>query len=537
MARPRARRGQTTRRSSGNVNANDNDSAEPPAAAAARQLPEHIRNRQRAVAEREAARLARPEARPKARLGHADRKKSAVTSTPFGFLAGNNSTTSATVEDTTWCGPFTVARQMIAAREEAKRKRLEAEEAEQNNNNTGEHHPLDAVMAELEEEQRRKAHPSLLWKSRVSIAVTPDDNATTTRKSKKARLPTLEDKTQHRVPSLYQMCVDFVVEHFDAVESLGDVDHAIRTSIAHELAAHNRLDSVALKALVEPDLEALELSDGSNLPQEALVEALQQSPTALRYLLLDQAGRCFGKAAVETLLNPYQKHATVMRPMPLFALHIGGAYLLQDMDAAKLVANMAPTLQSVAFKACPLLGVEVCRSIPAHYSLGNHNNNNNNNNKLLEFSLEDMTFSLDCWDALIGKTSSNDNNNDNVIPTWPRHLKSLTLRGMTGLQDDIVIAILQGAPELEHLDLSNNHDLTDACLSPLRLLTSTTKLRSLHLYNLKNITSIGLETLFTHGLPDMGPPPQLKTVHLSSLSFDAVTDQVCLLYTSPSPRD
>ena len=85
-----------------------------------RQLPEHVRNRQRAVAEREAARLARPERRAQATLGHADRKKSAVTSTPFGILASRSTTTAAAgSQDTTWCGPFTVARQMLAARDQA----------------------------------------------------------------------------------------------------------------------------------------------------------------------------------------------------------------------------------------------------------------------------------------------------------------------------------------------------------------------------------------------------------------------------------
>jgi len=58
-----------------------------------------VRRRQRAIAEREAARLARPE--PRRPLAHADRKKSAVVSTPFGHIPKRPSE-----EPDGWCGPF-----------------------------------------------------------------------------------------------------------------------------------------------------------------------------------------------------------------------------------------------------------------------------------------------------------------------------------------------------------------------------------------------------------------------------------------------
>lgn len=524
-----------------------------------RQLPEHVRSRQRAVAEREADRLARPERRTTSTLGHADRKKSAVASTPFGFLAKNSTAAAAADTETTWCGPFTVARQMIAARDQAKRKREAdlAEEEENNNENGtssggGTNHPLDAIMAQVEEEKRQAAHPSLLWKSRAAMVVSPAPDSKQ-RNSKRARLPQslTEDETQNnnynRVPSLYQLCVDFVVTNFEHVESLGQVDHDIRTSIAHSLASDNRLNALSLEALVEQDMEALELVDCADIPQPSLVDAIHKAPT-LRYLLLDQAGRCFGPTVVHALLNPFELKSIVAqststsKPVPLFALHIGGAYLLTDADAATIITTMAPTLQSLAWKASPLLGLQMCQSILVTFSQQQHT--------LLEFSLEDMALKRESWDALIGGGSSDqdrdvskkDNNDrgkgkDMKLP-WQRNLKSLTLRGVGGLQDDIVISLLKGAPELEHVDLSDNHELTDACLGPLRSSDAsiTSSLRSLALYNLKNITNIGLEALFTHGLEGMGPPPLLKRLNLSHMHVDAVTDEVMELVLQSASR-
>ena len=498
-----------------------------------RQLPAHIRERQRAVAEREAARLARPEKRAGATLGHADRKKSAVTSTPFGIFASTTSSSSSRRGDdyvenqeTTWCGPFTIARQMIAKREEAKRQREAELEREENKDDNGNmHHPLDAIMEQVEEEKRQKAHPSLLWKSRCAVPDLLANESQQPSRKKTRYLPTVERK---KLPSLYQLCINFVVSNFEHVESLGEVDHSIRTTIAHELAGLNQLNHAALKALVEPGMEALELVDCADVPQEALVEALQQTPT-LTYLILDQAGRCFGHAAVETLLNPYQNHATTINPIPLFALNMGGAYLLTDTDAAKLVSALASTLQSLAWKACPLLGMEMCQAVQSTFSKPSHT--------LLEFSLEDMTLEREHWEALMGtiKTKTGNAKEEDAPEPWQRHLKSLTLRRVGGLQDDIVISLLKGAPDLEHLDLSDNHELTDASLGPLRAHPASS-LKSLHLYQLRRLTRLGLETLFTPNLDNMCAPPQLKILNLSHLDEETVTDQIMELILQAASR-
>eukprot|EP00537_Pseudo-nitzschia_pungens_P005005 CAMPEP_0172364190 /NCGR_PEP_ID=MMETSP1060-20121228/7379_1 /TAXON_ID=37318 /ORGANISM="Pseudo-nitzschia pungens, Strain cf. cingulata" /LENGTH=200 /DNA_ID=CAMNT_0013087143 /DNA_START=137 /DNA_END=736 /DNA_ORIENTATION=- len=131
----------------------------------------NVRERQRAVAEREAARLARPERSRRPMLAHANRKLSAVSSTPFGFLASNSNSNSNKDGDSDteeWCGPFSVARRMIAEREEAKRKREEELEGA----NQEDHHPLDDLMDDVQQQQQRKIHPSMQWKSQVGATPT-----------------------------------------------------------------------------------------------------------------------------------------------------------------------------------------------------------------------------------------------------------------------------------------------------------------------------------------------------------------------------
>ena len=67
------------------------DNNEAPSVANNDNAAQSIRERSRAVAEREASRLARPD-QPAASnsLGHASRKISGVSSTPFGMMMGRN---------------------------------------------------------------------------------------------------------------------------------------------------------------------------------------------------------------------------------------------------------------------------------------------------------------------------------------------------------------------------------------------------------------------------------------------------------------
>jgi hypothetical protein len=476
-----------------------------------RSVPAHVRERQRRVAEREASRLARPEVRPaKNFLGHANRQKAAVTSTPFGtFFASSSSKQHAENEE--WCGPFSVARQMIAQREEARRKREEEQAGQQ------QHHPLDDVMVELDYERKRKAHPSLTWKSQMNATASTTKSSSSLYAKRKRRVE-LSRSSSEKVPTLFQLCVNYVVNNFDHVESLGNVGSSIRNAIAHELVAKQQLDGIALDALLEDGMESLELIDASNISQEQMSVVLQRLvPLGLRYLSLQHAGKCFGQKTVQAILAAATATSTSLarakssistpnNDNSLFALSIGGAYLLKDADAAALLRAMAPTLSSLEFTACPFLGPEFCQALASSY----HTTTGN----LVELSLEFLPLSA--TNVSILSTASH---------TW-RHLKTLSLKRMEGLTDEHVAQWLEPAGNtLEHLDLSYNVHLTDDILSSIR--RHNPHLRSLLLCGLKSLTSAGLETFFTmeiDGFPH--PPPMLRTLKLACCDHEAVTDEV-----------
>ena len=173
-------------------------------------LPRSMRLRNRAVAEREASRLARPDGPSKfGVLQHASRSRSAVSSTPFGggrpiknTVTGEND--SEMVDE--WCGPFSVARQMIAAREDARKKR----EAEQKNREEGtERHPFDILIEEVEVEKKRKANPSITWRGDMKKDASGRSNYYVKRRRRHN-----QQQSGGKVQSLFLKCVDLIVENF-----------------------------------------------------------------------------------------------------------------------------------------------------------------------------------------------------------------------------------------------------------------------------------------------------------------------------------
>jgi hypothetical protein len=462
---------------------------DPPLQQQGQRVAAHVRDRQRQIAEREASRLARPEIRTVKTIGHADRKKSAVSSTPFGIHHKSAaSAVSPDPEASEWCGPFSIARQMLAKREELRRLK-EAEEAEEA------HHPLDQAMQELEEDRKRKAHPSMQWKGGTSSSTTSSASLYAKRQ-KRADLLT-QGKA---VPSLFDLCVQFLVENFEYVESLGNVDTSIRTAVVSALVAENKLNSASFQAIAETGIEALEIVDCSEITQEDLVQKLKlMLPAGLRYLALDQSGRCFGSKAVQVIVENSNGDSR------LFALSIGGAYMLKDDDAAKLVQVAAPS--SLEFKACPLLRTRLCESIGNTFA---------SHAKLLELSLEDLSLAENDLNALI------------TSPEAFKNIKSLSLRRIEGLNDDIITKFVKYTGEsLEGIDLSENHGLTDNILAAIRV-HGTKRLHALTLSGLKQLTSLGLEALFTF-VDGAVRPPMLRTLNLANCDHEAVTDDVIRL--------
>jgi hypothetical protein len=206
-----------------------------------RSVAAHVREQQRRVAEREASRLARPAAAPTRTLGHASRSKSAVTSTPFGILPTKASDVNASSNE--WCGPLAVARQMIAAREQARREREEEQETAAAGGEGS--HPLDQAMKELEEDGKRKEHPSLQWKPDTSAANGAAKNAAAASSWYAKRQRTAVRR--EAIPTLLDLSLAFLVDNFEYVESLGEIGPDLRRQMAAALVARQKRECLSVQ--------------------------------------------------------------------------------------------------------------------------------------------------------------------------------------------------------------------------------------------------------------------------------------------------
>lgn len=207
----------------------------------------------RSVADREASRLARPEPRRlTGPLPHATKALSAVTSTPSGVNAVR--AYAIRNDEGEWSGPFSVARQMIAARESARQKREAELELKEH---SGREHPLDEIVEEAEMEKKRSLHPSLRWKPMFNNDQDgPQHTKVENTYVKRRRRAEVFNSGNRQVPTLFQLCIGYLVQNFEFVESLGDrVDSSIRTKICESLVSAGKFNDAALEAIADTGLE------------------------------------------------------------------------------------------------------------------------------------------------------------------------------------------------------------------------------------------------------------------------------------------
>jgi len=477
-----------------------------------------IRERSRVVAEREASRLARPD-RPVATstLRHASKAKSAVMSTPFGKMMGSplgSKTNPGAGVHEEWCGPFSVARQMIAAREEARRLREEQQQAETDPSSSKESHPLDEATEIALERKRRAENPSMNWVSRrqqetESSGGRIGNNTYAKRRRRFNQQKAMGNGSSNYVPSLFQLCVNYLVENFEHIDSLGMVDHSIRRALCERLVAQGKMNGAAFDVLAEMGVETLELIDCAQVTEDQFCEALQALlPNGLRAIFLNHCGRCFGSKAVKSISNVEKEN------MDLFAISLGGAYLLKDQDIAKLIGATSRTLSSIDLAACPMIGTQFCQALGENYSSSAHGGHG----VLMELLLQNIPLSKE---ALLSLGASSD---------ALRNLKCLKLKEMEGVDDEVVSIVLEsiGGGLLEGIDVSGNPQLTDDILSSIRRCNINGNLKALQLSGLRNLTAIGLEAFFTP-IDDLPSPPMLRKLDLSQCSYDEVNDAVITL--------
>jgi len=273
------------------------------------------------------------------------------------------------------------------------------------------------------------------------------------------------------------------------------------------------MNGAAFDVLAEEGVETLELVDCAQVTQDQFCDALKNLITrGLRAILLKHCGRCFGSQSVKTIEELKSDE------IQLFAVSLGGAYLLSDEDMSRLIGAASRTLTSIDLTACPLIGPQFCNAIGEYYSSSSVGGVRN---CLLELSLEDIPLKKE---ALLSLGAASD---------ALRNLKSLKLKAIEAVDDEVVAIVLNSIDEgsLEGIDLSSNAQLTDEVLSSIR--RHGTNLRSLQLSGLRNLSAIALEAFFTP-IDEMPPPPMLRKLDLSNCSQDEITDAVVMLAAKAS---
>jgi len=439
-----------------------------------------------------------------------------VTSTPSGVNAVR--AYAARNDRGEWSGPFSVARQMIAARESARQRREAELELKENN---GREHPLDEILEEAELEKKRSLHPSMRWKPMfINDQDGPQQPKVENTYVKRRRRAEIFNSESRQVPTLFQLCIGYLVQNFEFVESLGDrVDSSIRTKICESLVSAGKFNDAALEAIADTGLEVLELIDCANITQDQLVHVLHKLiPDGLEALILYHAGRCFGPKAVWAIVNSTSDTLPPIKTPTLSAIAISGAYLLSDEDARVLIEGTCQSLRSVEFRACPLLGQKFCGSLAHSYDT----TTNPSSAPLLELVLEGLKLSHNDL-TLLASTDA------------LRNLRNIALLHIDQLDNGCVELILMAAGKsLEGINLSHNSLLTDDILPCVRRCNTLGNLRSLQLVGLKGLTSCGLEAFFTCDIEDLPQPPALRMLNLSQCAENSVTDQVIelALFTS-----
>jgi len=368
----------------------------------------------RKVADIAGLRMARPAAPSKTTASSSTTTTTTATSTPFGVTRAT-ATTNPTEFSSQWCGPFSVARRMIQSREEAKQQREEKLLAAASQPSTVTPTPLDNLVAEDEHRQQILLHPSLNWKPEFT-APTPTSRPTDLFSNRKRQFTTMTSSIHTILPTLATLCVNFLVTHFTAIESLGGLDSRSRNLISKALCDTGELSDAATRLIAglnDTDLyygagglPSLEIPDAGEEPSDA-AELPPASPFVIHYpplfngvcgrlphlycthvyvicsqcvsvaanvtaaglkqmvttmferdavkhgVIIDHAGLAMDNSVAAVLLEPHNENR-------LDIFHITGAYVLTDAILATIITSNTASLQvrSAASKAtrrcCPL---------------------------------------------------------------------------------------------------------------------------------------------------------------------------------------
>jgi DNA repair protein RAD7 len=370
------------------------------------------------------------------RAGHFARMESKGSSTPTGSYRTSIDTTN---QPTSWPGPFSTARDIMAKREIAKIAREEEILAREEGSitNLEEMDEYDKILNELKWLPKSKSFEY----------------------SGKMGLP---------IPSLSTLCTNVLVSLFDNIESIDCLSKEMVEPLAIELAKQRKLnsDTVLLFASTSSTWDSLVLPECSDLSDEKFSEIFARISNNERFLIelkLNNCGHGFtSKISKDILKGNYFQELQVLKLTGLYRL--SDEFLVPLLDSAIKLTNLDLTCNSRIRKDC-ILSINklkyltsICFDQCSHLTddIINHLGliSNNNDNEINELEIANILPLLSKL-SLADLFEISDNSIIKLIKKFGNMLTYLNISGCLLLTDNVLIAIREHCNHLSHLNLAD----------------------------------------------------------------------------------
>lgn len=369
------------------------------------------------------------------RASHFARVETKGSSTPTGSFR----TIDTINQPTSWPGPFSTARDIIAKREIAKKAREEEILAKEKGiiSYLEEMDEYDVILNELKWVPKSK---SFEYSGKMGIPI----------------------------PSLSTLCINLLVSLFDNIESLDCLSKEMVEPLAVELAKQRKLnsDSVLLFASTSSTWDSLVLPECSDLSDEKFCELflrISNNERFLNELKLNNCGHGFTSNITKTILKGnYFQELKILKLTGLYRL--SDEFLVPLIDSACKLTHLDLTCNSRLGINC-ILSINklkyltsICFDQCSHLNDNDINHlgfvSNYNNDVINE--LETTNYL-----PLLSKISLADLfqvNDDPIIKLIKKFGNNLTYFNISGcvlLTDNVLIAIREYCNHLKHLNLAH----------------------------------------------------------------------------------
>jgi hypothetical protein len=268
------------------------------------------------------------------------------------------------------------------------------------------------------------------------------------------------------------MCVKYLVQNFEAIESLDDIPSDIRELIAIELAKQRKLIGHSVNMLATPGSESIILPDCSFLDEIVVTNCIESvaDNRHVKILKLGVVGNGFGDDVARKVTNILQHVET---------LELTGCYRLNDDVLSSLLIACQKPLQNLNLSCDSRLSSKALITIASTCL--------NLKTLKMDYCAHVMDDDIIC---LVNSSSSNFN------------LEGISLVGLTDVTDEsFVLLIKRFGSTLTSINCSGCVKLTDDTVVAIK--SHCSKLLFLGFSHLRNVSTTALIALFMPDLIDV----------------------------------